>query len=176
MNVPQPFGLWLAAPLFALVVLAVMDLRTRKLPNALNALLFGAGLLHAAVVGGALGALAAFVGALTGLALLAWQHSKGLMGAGDVKLLAAIGAWTGPLAVVAVLLVASVLGGVMSLVALALLARAERVKVGHNLLNLALVRGASLPAPAQLSRSRGIPFGVCLCAAAVAVLMKGALS
>lgn len=100
----------------ALVVFAcIPDLRTRRIPNALT--------LGAAVV--ALGFHAATNG-LSGLALSAggWLLGVALffpmfalrgMGAGDVKLLAAVGAWLGPAQVIWVALITSVAGGVLGL-------------------------------------------------------------
>jgi len=171
----QTQGVWLVGPLAALLIVSAIDLRSRRIPNLWVGLLFLGGLTHAALQGAA-GAVAALAGAALGFSLLVWQYSKGLMGAGDLKLLAAIGTWTGPLGAVVVFLVASVLGGIFSLVALASLGQAEKKAVGQNVLGLVLARGASVPQVTELSRARGIPFGVSLSAAAAFFLLRGVWS
>jgi prepilin peptidase CpaA len=95
------------------------------------------------------------------------------MGAGDVKLLAGIGAFAGPFGALWVLLFGSILGGLLSLVSLCRLDRAERARVGHNLLGVAIAGRLELPEPSALSRARGIPFGVALAAAGFIVLLLG---
>ncbi len=169
MWVPQVMGVWLAVPLCILVALAAHDIRERRLPNELNALLFVSGAVFAITQAGARGAWATLCGALVGLALLGWQHARGLMGAGDVKLLAATGAWTGPLGVLLTLLVAAVLGGAFSLFALAALDRRERDEVARRLTGIASGR-AALPRRPEAGRARGIPFGAAIAAAAAWVM------
>lgn len=92
----------------------VFDVRSRRIPNALT---FGAALAAfavAAFTGGfsALGASGA--GWALGLAMWLPIYALGGMGAGDVKLIAAIGAWIGPGAVIYAALYAAVAGGFMA--------------------------------------------------------------
>ena len=79
-----------------IVVACVVDVRTRRIPNVLT---FGAalgGVLIQILAGGFQGALTAASGWLVGtLLFLPFVLLRG-MGGGDVKLLAAIGAWLGP--------------------------------------------------------------------------------
>ena len=58
------------------------------------------------------------LGVFTGAALLFLPFMAGAMGAGDVKLLAVVGAWKGPLFAFQVLLVATIAGGLWALVIL----------------------------------------------------------
>src|SRR5262245_28032565 len=108
--------------LFQLVAIAVAlvavvtDLRTRRIPNVLT---FGAAVLAIVVhgdVGGWTGAGVSLLGWVAGAALFLPLFALGGMGAGDVKLLAAIGAWLGPGAVVWVALFSSIAGGAMALI------------------------------------------------------------
>ena len=77
-------------------VACVWDLRTRRIPNVLT---FGAAacaiLFHLAT-GGLQGGLASAGGWVVGVAVLFAPFALGGMGAGDVKLLGALGAWLGP--------------------------------------------------------------------------------
>src|SRR5207245_46104 len=113
--------------------------------------------------------MGSLLGMLAGLALLYVQFHRGLMGAGDVKLLGAIGAWTGPLGALSVMLLGSLMGGVLSVIALVRVTRTERVRIAHSLIHVALVKRLELPPPSELSRERGIPFGVALALAGAVV-------
>lgn len=90
------------------------DIRTRRIPNALT-LGFPviALLLHLSMDGGA-GGLSTVSGWALGLVLFLPMFALGGMGAGDVKLLAAFGAWLGPWNVVETALAAGVIGGVLA--------------------------------------------------------------
>lgn len=73
---------------------------------------------HVAVSGTA-GAKTSALGLLVGLGLLFIPWMLGGIGGGDVKLLAALGAWLGPKGVLFATLYAGLVGGVMALVAMA---------------------------------------------------------
>jgi prepilin peptidase CpaA len=77
-------------------VACVVDLRTRRIPNALTFGGAAAALVYRLATGGASGAADGVGGWFVGLALLLIPYALGGMGAGDVKLLAALGAWLGP--------------------------------------------------------------------------------
>jgi prepilin peptidase CpaA len=101
----------------ALVALAcITDLRTRRIPNVLT---FGAAiaaLLFHVSTAGTSGLITSGGGWMLGAALFFPVFALRGMGAGDVKLLAAVGAWLGPLPVVWVALVTAIAGGVVALV------------------------------------------------------------
>jgi prepilin peptidase CpaA len=112
--------------LFQMIAIAVSvaavawDVTTRRIPNALT---FGAAIAAVAVHGyleGWTGLGAPLAGWLVGAALFFPFFALGGMGAGDVKLLAAVGAWLGPAAAVWVALFTGIAGGVMALVVAAL--------------------------------------------------------
>ncbi|MFB5674407.1 prepilin peptidase [Paenibacillus terreus] len=73
----------------------VTDLRSMKIPNKLTLPAALGGLAVHAVSGGWEGMLFACAGLGTGFALLLVMYWMGAVGAGDVKLFAGIGAWTG---------------------------------------------------------------------------------
>jgi prepilin peptidase CpaA len=86
----------LAAVLVGTGAAAAIDLRTHRVPNVLTAWLAGAGFLCAAIGLGRIGLLAAVGGSLVGLLIMLPGYIFGGTGGGDVKLLAAAGAWLGP--------------------------------------------------------------------------------
>ncbi len=76
---------------------AVIDYRTKKIPNWLTVPSAIAALLFHLVSGGGTGLLWALAGFAVGFALLILPWILGGGGMGDVKLLAALGTWLGPL-------------------------------------------------------------------------------
>jgi prepilin peptidase CpaA len=83
--------------LSALLVTAVYsDLRRHRIPNWLTLLGLVAGLVLQTVADGAHGLISGVLGALVGLACFAPFYLLRGMGAGDVKLLAAVGSFMGP--------------------------------------------------------------------------------
>lgn len=99
----------------ALVAVAT-DLKSRRIPNLLTfGAAFTAVIVHAYAAGWS-GVGVALAGWLVGAAFFFPLFALGGMGAGDVKLLAAVGAWLGPGATVWVALYSSIAGGVMALV------------------------------------------------------------
>ncbi len=173
MNAQQT--IWMFA-LGVTLLAGVVDFRTRKIPNWLTvpALLLGIG-MHIVVAGWA-GAKASLEGAgLALVVLLPFVLLRGL-GAGDWKLMGAVGAFVGPLMFLFVLAVSLMVSGLMAVVAIL---RTQRL--GETLRNMwVLVRGffsfglranpkISLDNPVLLK----VPFGVavavstliCFCAA-----------
>ena len=109
--------LWVAVP--ALIVAAVAtgaDVRTRKIPNRLTfpALLLGVAVNWA--IGGLPGAGSAALGALVAGGLLLPGWLMGWMAAGDVKLIAAMGAFLGYPVSLMMVLFSLMAGGVLALV------------------------------------------------------------
>lgn len=103
------------------------DLATRRIPNwlVLAGLIAGIGwsLLAASTTGGqspegaGAGLGKSLLGALSGLAIMLPLYFLHAMGAGDVKLMAAVGAFLGPLPVLGAALLTFAVGGLLSLIA-----------------------------------------------------------
>jgi prepilin peptidase CpaA len=118
---------------------AVIDLRTRRIPNVLTATLAAIGIGLAAAGIGRVGLGASLLGCLLGLAFMMPGHIFGATGAGDVKLLAAAGALLGPTDTIYAFLYTAIAGGVLA-VAVAVarrrfnqtLASAGRLMSGSN--------------------------------------------
>jgi prepilin peptidase CpaA len=97
-----------------LAAAVVTDVRTRRIPNVLTGAIAGAG-LGLAAGGGAITPAQAVLGLLAGLVLMLPGHVIGATGAGDVKLMAAIGTLVGPGLIVRVFLYTAGAGGVFAL-------------------------------------------------------------
>ena len=93
---------------------AAIDLRTRRVPNALTASLASAGLVFAAAGIGRVTLVGALAGMVVGLALMLPGHLLGGTGAGDVKLFAALGTLVGPASIGAAFLYTAIAGGLLA--------------------------------------------------------------
>lgn len=104
-------------PLMLLLVwAAVEDLRARRIPNVITLTLLASGLLRAALFDGTPTFAQALAGMGVGFGLTFVLFVLGAMGGGDVKLMAAVGAWLGPWGALGVYAVAAVVGLVIVLV------------------------------------------------------------
>jgi prepilin peptidase CpaA len=95
---------------------AVIDLRTRRIPNALTGALAVIGVGIAAAKLGPVGLGGALLGCALGLAFMLPGHLFGATGAGDVKLFAAAGALLGPATTVQAFLYTAIAGGVLAVI------------------------------------------------------------
>lgn len=93
----------------------VTDVRSRKIPNALNLVFILSGLLYQGATGGWEGLLFALKGGAAGFVVLFVLYLLGAVGAGDVKLFAGIGAWTGLLFTAQTLLYSILFAGAIGL-------------------------------------------------------------
>jgi prepilin peptidase CpaA len=105
-----------AVLIVGVVVATVVDIRTRRIPNTVTAAMAGAGLGLAAFDVGGVSLVAAVLGLALGLLLMLPGHVLGATGAGDVKLMAAIGSLVGPSLVVKAFLFTAVAGGVLAVI------------------------------------------------------------
>lgn len=92
------------------------DIKSRRIPNWLTFGSAAAAVLFHAVTGGSGGLLAAGGGWVLGLALFLLPFALGGLGGGDVKLVAALGAWLGPGMTIWLVLYTGIAGGVAALV------------------------------------------------------------
>lgn len=120
--------LWVVVP--ATLWASWIDYKERRVPNWLNAALALTGVAMQYAYFGTSGLQAAFWGMVVGLAVLIVPWLMHGMGAGDVKLMAAIGAWFGPLLTLQSFALGALIGGVIGVV---LIVRGGMV--GHALIN-----------------------------------------
>lgn len=116
----------------ALLVAVVTDLRSRQIPNWLNAGIALAAipwwLAHDLQLWPDMAIQLGLAAAVFGLFALAF--ALGAMGGGDVKLIAALGLWFPPLAMLKLIVIMSIAGGVLTLV---MLIRHRLAKAEHKL-------------------------------------------
>jgi prepilin peptidase CpaA len=112
MNAPHAVT-WIVSAI--LVEAAVIDGLKLRVPNWLTFHLVIGGLVFGAWTHGAPGFLRALAGMGVGLASLLPLYAIGGMGAGDVKLMAGVGAWMGPAITLWAFATSAIVGGVMAL-------------------------------------------------------------
>lgn len=157
----------LVLPLFLALWMGWKDMRTNRIPNYLT---YGgalAGLGYQAWLNGWTGLADGLLGLGLGFGLLIFFYWKGGFGAGDVKALAALGAWLGPLQTVYLFVYMAISGVVLIVIVLwkrgLLWSKIRRIR--GFLLNMLLLRPhPSMPpsAPAPAPTAAGIPYAVAL--------------
>ncbi|MGH9498479.1 MAG: A24 family peptidase [Terriglobales bacterium] len=163
---------WMLPALFAASA-GFADWRSRRIPNWLTLSGLALGILVNSLTRGWLGAKDSLLGAGLGLALLLPFVLIRSLGAGDWKMVGALGAFLGPAHLIAVLFATMLVAGFMALVLVI-----WKRRMGQTLRNIAHMFGAvfsfrspgpevSLDNPDALK----VPFGV---AAAIAVLLHTA--
>ncbi|TWU02771.1 A24 family peptidase [Stieleria varia] len=99
-----------------LIVAAIIDGAILKVPNWLTFPFIASGLVYWTIQGGVNGLAWSFAGMAVGTVLLLVLRNVGGMGAGDVKLLAGVGAWVGTLVTLKVFAATAIVGGIMAMV------------------------------------------------------------
>lgn len=109
----QSYALW---PTCAVLAVATFtDLRSRRIPNWLVFPFMAAGFLVSAWIDGRHGFMQSLEGFGLGALIYGILHWFGGMGMGDVKLVAAIGAWVGPHQLILSIVLTAMAGGIMAL-------------------------------------------------------------
>ena len=124
------------------VVASVIDLRSRRVPNLLTMPTAVIGVWVAAAGIGTVTVGAALAGCLVGLIVMLPLHVLGGTGAGDVKLVAALGTLLGPMGVLGAILRMGIAGGVIALVVAVQRGRLQTTLAGTALV-LARADGAA---------------------------------
>lgn len=159
-----------------LLAASVSDVRSRRIPNWLTATLAVSGTVYAfATMPPPEAVVHVLGGVVVGLALWLPFWFLRLLGAGDVKLAAAAGAWLGAGGAVEAALLAALVGGLLAAVSLvrAYGGRGAVTRFSTWVLASRLTRAL---APEATPQERRIPYGVALAAgAAIAVWFPGVL-
>lgn len=151
----------------------VTDLTSRRIPNVLTFGASGAALVFWTWTAGVSGLGLSLAGWAVGCALFAPWFVLGGMGAGDVKLLAALGAWVGPRDALWLALCAGMAGGIFA-VAVSLATGYFRESIGNlwGLLMFWRVAGVQPLPELTLASARGprLPYAIPITVGAVTVL------
>jgi prepilin peptidase CpaA len=145
------------------IVIAYYDVRYRRIPNPFVLATLVSGLAINLITGGLPGLYASVAGCLLAFILMFMLHIFGAMGAGDVKLFAAIGAVTGVQLVLPTFLVVVLTGGLLALVSI--IRAGVVVTTMHRVLQIlvGLLPGWEMPKFAVPSdRKHTIPYGVAI--------------
>jgi prepilin peptidase CpaA len=166
--------------LLASVVAAVMDVLKFKVYNFLTVPLFVAGLAYHFLAGGILELQESLMGSLFGFAVLIVVYAMGGMGSGDVKLMAAVGAWLCMPLTFYVLALGSLASGAYAMVLVLSAGRARETWVELQVVLFRIMAfgqylGADGRLEAELKRSdrrhRLVPFGAMLALGLAAVVL-----
>ena len=144
-------------------IISYYDVRYRRIPNPFVLATLAVGILTNAIFGGLEGALASLGGCALAFFLMFMLHVFGAMGAGDVKLFAAIGSVLGASLVLPTFFVVVLTGGVLAFISM-LRAGAVRSTLHNVLLVLVgLMPGWKMPRFAvPADRRYTIPYGVAI--------------
>ncbi|MDW8263258.1 MAG: A24 family peptidase, partial [Phycisphaerales bacterium] len=123
--------------LVGLLVAAIVDLRSRRIPNSLTVTLALAGIAQSVLWEYALVSWwQSLLGIAIALAVNLPLYALRVRGGGDVKLFAAVGAWIGPVSVVAIFVIATVVASVVAI--LQALATGQLRAVARNVARLSV--------------------------------------
>jgi prepilin peptidase CpaA len=155
-------------------IAAVNDLTTRLIPNRLLlAGLASALLLHAMSAEPGASLLSAFGGMGVGLAMFLPFYVVRGMAAGDVKMMAAVGAFTGPNDAMQIAVLTWCVGGVMALVLVLLRGRLQQALGNIGRLVFGAISPEARAAAAAAPHSTGsLPYGVAIAVGTVMVLVR----
>jgi prepilin peptidase CpaA len=146
------------------IVITYMDIRYRRIPNKLVLAILLVGLITNTVFGGSRGFLLSLGGFALAFAVMFVFHLFGTLGAGDVKLFAAIGAVNGLSLVLPTLLVVALIGGILAIFQMVYSGRARATMFGVVQFFYGLLPGQRVPRfdiPAD--RSYTLPYAVPIC-------------
>ncbi|MDF3037204.1 MAG: prepilin peptidase [Paucimonas sp.] len=156
-----------------LLAASFLDIRSHTIPNRLTVGGIAVGLLYAAIVPFSMhtGFLWALAGCALGLLMLLPFYLMKAMGAGDVKLMAMVGAFVGPYAIVHIVITTFIVGGVAA-IGFAL-ARGATGRLLGNLRLMVLIRmaGGSVAAAGSATSIGKMPYAVSIAIAAISYLV-----
>ena len=101
-----------------LIIAVINDIRFHKIPNALTYSAMLAAIAWHSMFNGTEGLYFSLGGIGSGIAVLLGFYLMGGMGAGDVKLMGAVGGFLGPKGVLAAFLFTALIGGIYALIVL----------------------------------------------------------
>ena len=146
------------------IMITYTDIRYRRIPNKLVLAILLSGLTINTIFGGSHGLLLSLGGFGLSFGIMFLLHVFGTMGAGDVKLFAAIGAVNGLSLVIPTLLLVALTGGVLAIVMMVYSGRVRTTMFGVLQFFYGLLPGQRVPRfeiPAD--RKYTLPYAVPIC-------------
>jgi prepilin peptidase CpaA len=141
-------------------IAAVLDYRTRKIPNWLTVSAALLGLAYNSFAPGGMGPVTAIAGLVVGFGLLLLPWMLGGGGMGDVKLLAGLGAWLGPV----LILVSFGLAAMLAALTAVIIMSTSLASAGYSRTRRKYVQAGTVDSPASgapLAKARRVlPFAV----------------
>lgn len=158
-----PWVVWLVSAV--LVEAAIIDGRQLRVPNWLTYHFMVGGLAFACWSGGREAFLLSLAGVGVGLLTLLPLYAIGGMGAGDVKLMAGMGAWMGPALTLGAFVGTALVGGVLGLAMI--VASGEMLHhwalfqtIGHEILSIRNPSQLAQRASERKPRMTLLPYGI----------------
>lgn len=146
------------------IIITYMDVRYRRIPNKLVLATLLGGLTLNTIFGGTHGLIVSLGGFALAFGSMFFLHAFGTMGAGDVKLFAAIGAISGVSLVLPTLIVVALTGGLLAICKMIYSGRAKTTMFGVFQFFYGLLPGQQVPRfeiPAD--RSYTLPYALPIC-------------
>jgi len=146
------------------IMISYMDIRYRRIPNKLVLLTLLGGIAVNTISRGSVGLFASLGGFALAFALMFFLHAFGTMGAGDVKLFAAIGAVNGLSLVLPTLFVVAITGAVFAVLKMIHARRATTTMLGVLQFFIGLLPGQRVPRfEIPDDRSYTLPYALPIC-------------
>ena len=158
------------AVLFIPLALSItyMDVRYRRIPNKLVLVTLLSGIAVNAFFGAWNGVFSSLEGLVIGFGLMFMFHIFGTMGAGDVKLFAAIGAVVGSSLILPTFLVVAITGGVLAVCKMVYARRTVTTMLSVGQFFLGLLPGQTVPRlSVPTDPSYTLPYAVPICIGSV---------
>ncbi len=160
-----------------LILSAAIDYRCRKIPNLVTYPTMAVAIGYHSVTSGGHGVWVSLAGLATGIALLVLPYVLGGMGAGDAKLMGAVGAAIGPKAVCIAFLYSAVLGGIWALLMILVMRQRFAQVIERRWMEFKLWvltrRYEPVPAPPDEASPPRLPYGVVIAMGTILSMMVG---
>jgi prepilin peptidase CpaA len=154
------------------IMITYWDVRYRRIPNKLVLVTLIGGIAVNTVSHGLTGLLASLGGLGLAFGLMFFLHAFGTMGAGDVKLFAAIGSVLGISLVIPTLLVVAVTGGVFAILKMIHAKRVTSTMFGVLQFFIGLLPGQRIPRfEIPSDRSYTLPYALPICCGSLIALL-----
>jgi len=154
---------WLLVLILAISV--YFDVRNRRIPNLLTFPAALAGIALHTFNSGIHGFSFSITGLILGLAVLLPFYAMGGMGAGDVKLMGAVGAFLGPKGLFIAFLLTGLVGGIYALILFALHGHLKNTLMRYGLMAKMILVGhkiAYIPAPPEAAGKPKLRYAVAI--------------